>query len=156
MAIVDDDAGVRVGLRRLCEVFDLGVSVYASGHEFLASLDHGRPHADCLLIDAHMPTMTGVELQHDLLSRGVQIPTIVFTGDDPDAVSAHHTGLSVVACLRKPVESDDLIAAKERAVGAVVSDRDGPFITTRRYARLPVSPTRRAAPARDSPVPPPS
>jgi two-component system CheB/CheR fusion protein len=79
VAIVDDDAGVRVGLRRLCEVFDLGVSVYASGHEFLASLDHGCPHADCLLIDAHMPTMTGVELQHDLLSRGVQIPTIVFT-----------------------------------------------------------------------------
>ena len=126
VAIVDDDAGVRVGLRRLCEVFELGVSVYASGHEFLASLDHGCPHADCLLIDAHMPTMTGVELQHDLLSRGVQIPTIVFTGDDPEAISVHYTGLSVVACLRKPIESDDLIAAIERAVGAVVSDPDGP------------------------------
>ncbi len=73
-----------------------------------------------------MPTMTGVELQRDLLSRGVQIQAIVFTGDDPDAISAHHTGLSVVACLRKPIESDVLIAAIERAVGAVVFDPDGP------------------------------
>lgn len=116
VAIVDDDSGVRVGLQRLCEVFNLRATAYASGHEFLASLDKGTVRADCLLLDAHMPLMTGAELQRDLIARGVQIPTIVFTGDDPSDVAAHYADANIVAYLRKPLDSDDLLAAIERAV----------------------------------------
>jgi len=122
VAIVDDDSAVRVGLQRLCEVFDLRATTYASGHEFLASLDRGTPRADCLLLDAHMPLMTGAELQRDLIARGVQIPTIVFTGDDPSDISAHYAEASVVAYLRKPLDSDHLLAAIERAVAGRESE----------------------------------
>jgi FixJ family two-component response regulator len=116
VAIVDDDAAVRVVLKRLCEMFDLTATAYASGHEFLASLEDGVPPADCLLLDAHMPTMTGAELLRDLIARGVRIPTVIFTGDDPREVSAQYTAVNVVAYLRKPLESDELLAAINRAV----------------------------------------
>ena len=51
VAIVDDDAPVRLSLRRLCEVFGLTATAYASAREFLASLERGSSRADCLLLD---------------------------------------------------------------------------------------------------------
>jgi FixJ family two-component response regulator len=117
IAIIDDDASVRVGLKRLCTACGLSVTVYASGREFLSSIEAGAPRADCLLLDAHMPEMTGSELQRHLVTSGIRIPTIVFTADDAPEVSAHYTAAGVVACLRKPLSSEDLLAAIELAVG---------------------------------------
>jgi FixJ family two-component response regulator len=116
VAIVDDDASVRVSLLRLCRVFDLDATAYASGREFLASLDEPASRADCLLLDAQMPEMTGSELQRHLVARGVRIPTIVFTADDAIDVPRDYAAGSVVACLRKPISSEDLLAAVARAV----------------------------------------
>jgi FixJ family two-component response regulator len=117
VAIVDDDASVRVSLKRLCEVFNYNATAYASGREFLESLDAGTSRADCLLLDAHMPEMTGFELQRRLVAKGVQIPTIVFTADDAPEVLAHYATSGIVAILRKPLASEALFAAIARAVG---------------------------------------
>jgi FixJ family two-component response regulator len=116
VAIVDDDTSVRVSLRRLCEVYGLSASVYASGREFLIALDTGSPSADCLLLDAHMPEMTGLELQRRLVAQGVRIPTIVFTADDEADVPAHYIAAGIVGYLRKPLCGEDLLDAIQRAV----------------------------------------
>ncbi|HEY1307332.1 MAG TPA: response regulator [Vicinamibacterales bacterium] len=116
IAIVDDDASVRVSLKRLCTVFGLHATTYGSGREFLSALEDGAPRADCLLLDAHMPEMTGSELQRHLVAKGIHIPTIVFTADDTPELLAHYTATGVVAFLRKPLSSEDLLAAIERAV----------------------------------------
>lgn len=115
VAIVDDDASVRVSLRRLCEAFDLSATVYASGREFLASLDNGGVRTDCLLLDAQMPEMNGFELQRHLAARGARIPTILYTGGDIPELPAHAT-TDVVGYLRKPIAAADLLAAIERAL----------------------------------------
>jgi FixJ family two-component response regulator len=116
IAIVDDDASVRVSLQRLCEVSGMNATVYASGREFLSSLGGDADAVDCLLLDAHMPGMTGSELHDHLVARGERIPTIVFTGDDTLDVSAHYGGPAIVEFLRKPVSREHLLAAVERAV----------------------------------------
>ena len=116
VAIVDDDASVRVSVQRLCRVLDLEATVYASGREFLASLADGTPRPDCLLLDAHMPEMTGADLLRRLAADGVRIPTIVFTADDSLDVSMQYASGSLVAYLRKPITSDDLLEAVARAV----------------------------------------
>ena len=116
VAIVDDDASVRFSLQRLCEVFGLRATAYASGREFLASLERASSSADCLLIDAHMPEMTGSELQRQLLARGVQIPTIVITADDVPVNAAAHGNTGPVAWLQKPVSGDALLSAIQQAV----------------------------------------
>jgi len=117
IAIVDDDAGVRVSVSRLCRAFGLHAVPYASGGEFLAALDAGTAPADCLLVDAHMPTMTGFELISQLLARDVRIPTIVFTADATPAVPAAYVAAGISNYLRKPLPAADLMAAIESAVG---------------------------------------
>src|SRR5262249_55558666 len=62
IAIVEDDDSIRVSLSRLCNVWGFTARAYASGAEFIASVDVGTPPVDCLIMDAHMPAMTGAEL----------------------------------------------------------------------------------------------
>jgi FixJ family two-component response regulator len=125
VAIVDDDASVRLSLRRLCEVFGLVVTSYASGKEFLAAVDAKADQADCLLLDAHMPEMTGLEVTRHLDARGLRIPTIIFTGDDTPDVSTHFIATGVTSYLRKPVSATILIAEIERAASTRNKDLPG-------------------------------
>jgi FixJ family two-component response regulator len=123
VAIVDDDASVRASLRRLCKVLGLDATSYASGHDFMVSLLDGTSPADCLLLDAHMPEMNGMELRQHLLAAGVDIPTILFSGDDGPLLSAQSFGSGVVAYLRKPLGVDELLEAIERAVAGKAPSR---------------------------------
>ena len=115
IGIIDDEPAVRVGLRRLCQALGLVANVYASGREFLDGIDAGMPHPDCLLLDAQMPEMTGLDLQRQLCCRGVRIPTIVFTADDAPETRSRYLAAGAVEYFRKPIAGDDLLAAVRRA-----------------------------------------
>ena len=75
IAIVDDDASVRKALARLLGASALNPQTYASGQQFLKSLEHAVPR--CLIVDLQMPEMTGLELHSELLRAGIEIPTIL-------------------------------------------------------------------------------
>lgn len=111
IAIVDDDASVRAALRRLCSAFGYRPGVYASGREFLSALERDPACADCLILDTHMPEMSGIELQRHLLANGLRIPTIVVTADEELDAAAHYAAAGIVAYLIKPVSAEDLLAA---------------------------------------------
>ena len=114
ISIVDDDASVRIGLQRLCEVFGLNAATYASGPDFLDDLRAGRRRVECLLLDAHMPEMAGLELHHQLVASGVEIPTIMLTTtDDPREIQrCYQLGCNVY--ITKPVEYEPFIEAIRR------------------------------------------
>ena len=124
VAIVDDEPMVRVSLRRLCEVFGLRATVYASGREFIDSLDGGGARPDCVLLDAQMPGLTGLEVQRELASRGIRLPTIVLTGDEASEALALYAATSVAAVLPKPVDSEVLRTTILTAARAAGSRRD--------------------------------
>jgi FixJ family two-component response regulator len=113
VAIVDDDDSVRSSLHRLCRAFGLESVTYSSGREFLAALNAGAPPADCLVLDAHMPEMSGPELLQFLHARGLHIPTIVFTADDAPETLVQHVTASAMTYLRKPASADHLLSAIE-------------------------------------------
>ena len=81
VAIVDDDASMRVALARLLAVHKIDCRTYPSARAFLASLPSAMPI--CLILDVDMPEMTGLDLQRELLRLSVQIPTIVITQSAP-------------------------------------------------------------------------
>src|SRR5262249_44516651 len=86
LAIVDDEEFVRVALRRFCSSLGMRVSTYSSGRALIDGLDGSACIPDCLLLDAHMPDMTGLEILQQLARRAVRFPTIVYSGDDePEA-----------------------------------------------------------------------
>ena len=72
VAIVDDEASVRVGVRRLCQALGMNATTYASGQEFIDSMLSGGPRPDCVLLDAHMPHMTGLDVQRHLAGSGMR------------------------------------------------------------------------------------
>ena len=114
IAIVDDDAAVLRGLRRLLRSRAFRVKTYGSGQEFLAALPDGLP--ECLIVDFQMPEMNGLELQQHLISNGIAVPTILITAHD-DAASRSDEG-TFVASLRKPLQEDVLLSAIDKAIGS--------------------------------------
>lgn len=129
IAIVDDEESLRVSLRRLCCAFGLEAYAFASGPEFIAWLDEGHPRPDCLLLDAHMPDMTGLEVQQHLVARGETFPTVVYTGDDAPEAHARFMAAGAVAFLRKPAGADELLAAIERAVAIARAKRTAQHVS---------------------------
>jgi FixJ family two-component response regulator len=115
VAIVDDELTVRVSLRRLCQALGLSATVYASGRDFIEALDAGI-RVDCVLLDAHMPQMSGLELQRHLADLGTRFPTVVYTADDAPEAQARYLAAGVDAYLQKPVGGEELLDAITRAI----------------------------------------
>ena len=109
VAIVDDDASMREALARLLRIHEINSRSYPSARVFLEDLVYGMPA--CLIVDVNMPEMTGIELQRELLNRGVRIPTIVITADNDKNIAASAGSLGAAAFFLKPVRQDALMAA---------------------------------------------
>ena len=70
--VVDDDDAVRRSLKFMLELEGLDVRAYASGAALLD--DDDLPAQGCLVVDQHMPHMSGVELVNRLRARNVFCP----------------------------------------------------------------------------------
>lgn len=115
IAIVDDEPLVRASLRRLCDALGMEATAYASGRAFLEAVDTDAC-PDCMLLDTQMPGMTGLDIHLELMRRGARIPVVVVTADDAPEARARYLNAGVDEYLRKPIGSDELLAAIERVV----------------------------------------
>jgi FixJ family two-component response regulator len=123
IAIVDDEAPVRVALGRLLRLADYEVEAFGSGEEFLASLDMRCPA--CAILDVHLPGLSGLEVQARLRAAHPQIPVVFITASDDRALEDAAHGSGGVRLLRKPFSSDELL----EAVG-IALHRDSPGAPT--------------------------
>jgi two-component system, chemotaxis family, CheB/CheR fusion protein len=112
--VVDDDNHVREAIRCVLEEDGRNVEAYSSCEEFLESYRPGR--VACLLIDAYLPGMNGLELLQRLSDAGHRLPAIMITGssDVPMAVQAMKAGASDF--IEKPIGSSELLASVEHAL----------------------------------------
>jgi FixJ family two-component response regulator len=115
VAIVDDDASVRKALARLLNAFAISTEAFGSGQEFLDSLTADQP--GCLVIDQHMPEMTGLELQAQLRRIGRNIPTIIITAHDQPGLRERCQSAGARAYLLKPLNQTYFLAAINEAIG---------------------------------------
>ena len=112
--VVDDDSHVSESIRAVLEEEGWTVEDYSTCEAFLEAYHPGREA--CLLIDAYLPGMNGLELLKRLRDTGYRLPAIMITGnsDVPMAVEAMKAGASDF--IEKPVGRDDLLASIERAL----------------------------------------
>lgn len=112
--VIDDDEGVRRGLARLLRSAGYAVEPLESAAEFLKRPLPNGP--GCAVVDVQMPTLGGLDLQTELVARGVEIPLIFLTGhaDVPTAVQAFKGG--AVDFLTKPYHAKDLLQAIRKAL----------------------------------------
>jgi len=112
--VVDDDSNIRHAIRAVLEDAGRTVEDYAASEAFLAAYRPGRE--GCLLVDAYLPGMGGIELLQRLRDRGDRLPAILITGssDVPMAVQAMKAG--AMDFIEKPIGAPELLASVERAL----------------------------------------
>jgi FixJ family two-component response regulator len=116
--VVDDEAPVRTALGRLLSLADYDVAAFASGEEFLASLEARRP--DCVVLDVKMPGLSGFEVQSRLKATHIDVPVVFITASDDLELDRQALEAGGHRLLRKPFSNDELLAA----VGAALGQRD--------------------------------
>jgi FixJ family two-component response regulator len=113
--LVDDEPSVRRALTRLLRATGLDVESYASAEALLAETGPSSRPA-CVVADLQMPGLTGIELQEELVRRGLNLPLLLVSGhgDVPSTVRAMKGG--AIDFLEKPVSEEDLLDAVGRAL----------------------------------------
>jgi FixJ family two-component response regulator len=106
VAIVDDDHAVLDSLGLLLEVIGHPVQTFASAAEFLKAEIR---HFAGLILDHHMPQMTGLQLAEMLRADGVAIPILLVTGSPSPAILARAVELGIDRVLEKPPLEEDVV-----------------------------------------------
>jgi FixJ family two-component response regulator len=123
--VVDDDPSFRVAISRVLEASGYEVAGYESADCFLRGIENARP--GCIVLDVQMPALGGLQLQDELAKLSHSWPIIFMTGygDIPTSVRAIKAGAEDF--LSKPVSSERLLEAIERALvrhAAIQQGRD--------------------------------
>jgi FixJ family two-component response regulator len=82
VAVVDDDENLRRSFARLLRAAGMRPVAYASAEAYLS--DVNRPRFECLVLDLHLPGMSGLQLQEKLNSEGCATPILFITAHDDD------------------------------------------------------------------------
>jgi RNA polymerase sigma factor (sigma-70 family) len=115
--VVDDDESVRESLGSLIRSAGLRVETFASAQQFLAGPRSTIVDApSCLVLDVHLPGLSGLDLQKRMAEGDIEIPIIFITGrgDIPMSVQAMKAG--AVEFLTKPFRDHDLLDAIGQAI----------------------------------------
>ena len=120
--IVDDDASFRTAIERRLKLAGYDVATYASAQDLLDRLpDDERP--GCILLDVQIPGLTGPELQSHLSGLGSKLPIVFLTGHADTATTVRAIKAGAEDFLTKPVSSEQLIDALERALARQETER---------------------------------
>ncbi|HTV30452.1 MAG TPA: response regulator [Xanthobacteraceae bacterium] len=90
--VIDDDQAVCSSLKFSLELEGFSVRAYGSAAEFFNA---GLIDANCLLIDQHMPGMTGMELIAKLRAQNISTPAVLIVSQPNAAVSDRATKAGV-------------------------------------------------------------
>ena len=133
--VVDDDAGLREALAFVLEGEGYVIRAYESAEDFLAEDDLRVPGA--LILDVKMTGMTGLKLQETLRLRGATLPIIFLSAHGTIEMAVDVMQKGAVTFLSKPVGTDKLLEALDRALAAapVFGEEKVPL----QRGRLPVS-----------------
>jgi FixJ family two-component response regulator len=114
IVVIDDDTSVRRALQRLLQSAGFTVETFATASEFLDA--PYRAQTACLVLDIHLPGMSGFELQEYLAVSGVPIPIVFITALDDVSTRERVNSAGAAGYLRKPFDQDTLIEAISRAI----------------------------------------
>jgi two-component system response regulator FixJ len=115
VGVVDDDAAVLDSLRFLLEAAGFSVVTFHSADQFLAAAD--ADDVACLLLDQHMPQVSGLELLRQLRHAGRKLPVALMTGSPSALLTRQALELGAMAVLEKPLTEQALFVFVRRAAG---------------------------------------
>jgi len=113
--IVDDDLSFQTAIRRRLQLAGYEVQIYSSAEQFMDQQpDDSR--LGCLLVDVKIPGLGGPELQARLHEAGSTLPVVFVSAYNDINTVVQTVKAGAEGFLLKPVTSDVLLAAIERAI----------------------------------------
>ena len=113
--IVDDDLSFQTAIRRRLQLAGYEVQIYSSAEQFMDQQpDDSR--LGCLLVDVKIPGLGGPELQARLHEAGSTLPVVFVSAYNDINTVVQTVKAGAEDFLLKPVTSDVLLAAIERAI----------------------------------------
>ena len=98
----------------MLELSGLRVTTFGSAEDLLADDPGGA--FDCLVLDIHLPGLSGPECYGGLRARGDAPPAVFITAHDVSETQEMLQRVAPAACLRKPFRRRDLLAAIQDAM----------------------------------------
>lgn len=119
--IVDDDDALRAMLAKAFEASGFEVTTFGNAVEFFAALDERHlPDDTCLILDVRMPLISGLDVQQQLIQRGVEAPVIFYTGAADVGVAVRAMAAGAYSLFEKPMSNQVLI---DKALEAIANNR---------------------------------
>jgi FixJ family two-component response regulator len=115
ISVVDDDDSMREALVGLLRSLGHDARGFSCAEDFLASTELER--FSCTITDIQMPGMSGFELKRRLDEHHI-MPVIMITARSDPGLKEKAVSLGVMCFLRKPFETEELVACLERALRA--------------------------------------
>ncbi len=112
--IVDDDPLIRDSLDQLVRSVGLTAETFSSAWAFLDAELPDQP--SCLVLDIRMPELSGLDLQDELIKKGISIPIIFITGHGTVPMSVRAMKSGALDFIEKPFEDQELLDAINRAI----------------------------------------
>ena len=114
ISVVDDDGAMRISLEDLIRSVGLRAQGFPSAEAFLGS--NQLQETDCLILDMHLPGISGPELQHQLAATNSHLPIIFITAHENEAWRRQALDAGAVAFLVKPFYEEALLDAIDAAL----------------------------------------
>ena len=105
--IVDDDPAICAALARFFRSAGLTAQSFLSAQEFLSLAPDLGP--GCLILDHHLPDLSGLEVQAELARAGIGLPIIFHTAHGTGSLRAKALQAGAVGFLDKPAQDQALL-----------------------------------------------
>jgi len=115
IVVVDDDDDMNHAIQRLLNAAGFQAATFRSAESLLEQ--GAAATADCLILDIHLPGLSGFELRRQLQKDGTDTPVIFITAYDDPASRAEAEATGATAYLTKPFPGQALLGAIRQAVG---------------------------------------
>jgi RNA polymerase sigma factor (sigma-70 family) len=113
--VVDDDESFRTAIERRLKKAGYAVTTYPSSQQLLERLpDESGP--GCILLDVRIPDLSGPDLQDRLPKVGSTLPIVFLSGYADVATTVRTIKAGAEDFLTKPVSSEQLLLAIEKAM----------------------------------------
>jgi two-component system response regulator TtrR len=107
IAIVEDDEAVRDSIQLVLSDFGWRVRTYSGGEDFLADLDDYVP--DCLILDPHLPGLSGADVARALAVRNARVAIVGLTARPTSVLAGAVLAAGASAMMTKPVTVEALV-----------------------------------------------
>jgi FixJ family two-component response regulator len=124
IAIIDDDPSVCRALKRLVRSLGMRASTYPSGESFFSSIASVEKPA-CVVVDVHMPGMSGLDVQERIAQERLEIPLILMTAHIDEVIAERAASAGAIGFLPKPFADSTLIELIDRALHGRAHDSRG-------------------------------